>query len=109
MDIKGNGTPNPPYGGSVNTATFSNVGFAAKVAYWEVMVRLPAQKAWSNFWLYGKDPVTGISTEVDSCEFGYQVPGTTNGSFQIDFHTSAGVDGRVVGPPLAVTLVAGTL
>jgi hypothetical protein len=115
LNIHGNGSPPAgvnPYGGQIASATDRDTtGFtAARNAYWEAKILLPGggQRQWPAFWLFGRkpDPTTGLRPEVDIMEYGYQIPGTTNGNFQIHLHTwgtgaSAG-DGSF-GPPLSIT------
>jgi hypothetical protein len=91
--IHSNGSPpagTNPYGGEIRSCSESLAGFQATNAYWEAKIRLPygGGNQWPAFWLfsYTPDPVTNQRGEIDISEFGYQIPGTTNGVSEIHLH-----------------------
>ena len=126
LNIHANGTPatGSAYGGDIEScAVNTNItgvagefddqspGFHAAVAYWEGKIRMPAggSAQWPAFWIRGSDLALNKFTEVDIMEFGYQIPGSTNGSFQINLHSGTATKGLgnqpagyVVNPPMAV-------
>jgi hypothetical protein len=92
LNIHANGTGpftapySNPYGGQIQSGPG---GFTAANAYWESKILLPVggKAQWPAFWLRGENTSRG---EIDIMEFGYQIPGQTNGSFQIHLHTWPG-------------------
>lgn len=95
LNIHANGNGSPPYGGQIMSATYPNeIGFVAANAYWEAKILLPSggSEQWPVWWLAGDvpDPTTGQRPEIDITEFGYQIPGTTNGVSSIHLHVWPG-------------------
>jgi Glycosyl hydrolases family 16 len=91
--IHSNGSPpagTNPYGGEIRSCSKSLAGFQATNAYWEAKMRLPygGGNQWPAFWLisFTLDPVTNQRGEIDISEWGYQIPGTTNGASQVHLH-----------------------